>query len=431
MSRSSLLVLAVTRALVEAVPLAVGAAIVAVGFRRDAPLLPLWLDSAAAMVCWATIAPRVAPRVRVAAALSFAAAAAAIVVVLGGGIANPAWVVAGLASALYAGLLMWRAVAVAATATSWRTAAYANGATVVALAIAAIAFPVKRDVAMMAIAAGVAGTIALSTARAVEETFASRKGSQARTAPGWLSSLAVAIGAVLVAGAFPALGRVLGAMAEGTGPFVQAVLVIIVTPFVYLTEWLVRAILPLLLRIRIALPFVNLAPIDPQAEEEYARQFSLGAQVFLQRFAIVIVVLVTAALIARAVIARVVVTRASAPLERERIDGASITELVRAMFGAPDVGRATRPQGADPASRVRRAYWDLLAVSERAGPGWREPAQTPREHRAALEGAAWGRADAVVTAFERVRYGPGVVETDADEAEHALHELIAAVSARV
>ena len=77
------------------------------------------------------------------------------------------------------------------------------------------------------------------------------------------------------------------------------------------------------------------------------------------------------------------------------------------------------------------AYWDLLAVSERAGPGWREAAQTPREHRAAMAGAAWDRADAVVHAFERVRYGPGVLDADADEAERALHEVVAAVSAHV
>ena len=431
MSRSSLLILAITRVLVEAVPLAVGAAIVAVGFRRDAPLLSLWLDSAAAMVCWAAIAPLLAPRVRVAAALGFASASAIAVVLVGGGAADPLWVGAGLAGALYAGLLLWRAIAVAATVTSWRAAAYGNGAAVVGLAVAAIAFPAKGNAAAMAIAFGIAGTIALSTARAVEETFAGSKSSPARTAPGWLSSIAVALGAVLVAGAFPALGRALAAIAEGTGPFVQAALVIIVTPFVYLTEALVRAILPLLQRIRIALPFLGIAPLDPQAEEEYARQFSLEAQVFLQRFVIAIVVLVIAALIARAVISRVIATRASAPLEREGIDGATFLQLLRSMFGSRTLARAPRPQGDDAAARVRRAYWDLLAVSERAGPGWREAAQTPREHRAAMAGAAWDGADAVVHAFERVRYGPGVLDADADEAERALHEVVAAVSAHV
>ena len=116
-------------------------------------------------------------------------------------------------------------------------------------------------------------------------------------------------------------------------------------------------------------------------------------------------------------------------LERERIDGAGLSDLVRGLFARAGVIRAPRPSGDDPTSRIRRAYWDLLALSERAGPGWRAPAQTPREHRAALEGPAWDRADTIVSTFERTRYGRGAAASDADEAERALRDVAVAVSA--
>jgi hypothetical protein len=426
--RSSFLALAVARALVEACALAVAGATASVGFQRQAALLPLWLDTAAVLIAWIVLAPYTTTRVRTVMALGTVALGAALALLDVGGVGASDGLAALLGGAIYASVAAWRAVSIVVAIGSWRAAASSAATAAVALTVAALVLAAKRDVVVLAVVAGIASTIGLSLSRGVEETFAGGKTAEPRRFPGWLSSAIVALGSLLFAASFPRVGPELTDLGERIGPYVRALIVIVVTPFIYVIDAFVRAIVPLLLRIHIG-PTARVSPEQLQAEEEYAREFSLHAQAFLERVVIAIVLAVIAVFVARAVLARLAIARAPAALEREHIDGVAMSDLLRGLFAQAERVRPPRPAGEDPAARVRRAYWDLLALAERAGRGWRAPAQTPREHRAALEGAAWRRSDVVVAAFERIRYAGVASAKDADDAERALHEVAAAVAA--
>ena len=425
--RSSVAI-AAARSLVEACPLAVAAALSIRGLRREPSLLLLWVETAALLLAWTMLTPRLRQRDRALAAFATVLVVALAAVQWTGGRAEPSWPAAALVGSLYAAIVVWRSAAIDLTLGSWRAAAWAAGVAAVAITIVGPALGDASEVVVVAIAGGIAATVALSLARGLEETFALGQGGPTRGLPGWASSVAVAAGALVVAAVFPSLRPTLGDVAERLAPYAEALLVIIVTPFIYLVDAFVRAIIPLLLRIHIDIPARPISLEQQQAEAEYARAVSEQARILLERAVSVIVLAIVVALLARVVLARIASSRASAPLDRERIAGASLGELARDMFGASAPARASRPSGSDPAARVRRAYWDLLALAERAGPGWREPAQTPREHRAGLHGDLWSRADAVVAAFERFRYGPGARVSDAEEAERALRDVLDAVS---
>ena len=430
MSRSSQLVVAVARAIVEAAPLALAASVVALLFQRVPPALALFIDSAAVLVFWAAAGPVVGIRARLIAAGATAAAGGIVTASAVGGFAEPAWPAALLAGALYATTLVWRGLAVAATAASWRAAAWSGGSALVAIALAALLPHAKDAIGPIAIACGVAGTIALSTARGIEETFASDARGEARRAPGSVASILVGLGALALAAVFPQIGRYLHALADVLGPYAQELLILLVTPFVYLADAILRFLLPLLRQVRLAPPTFPMPPSDPAAEAEYARQLSVEAAVFLQRFFFALAVLVVVVLIARVVLARVALARAEATIEREAIEGESLGAMLGHLTRRVGAVRRSAPTGTDALARVRRAYWDLLRLAERAGPGWRAPAQTPREHARELTGDGWRGAGDVVAAFERARYAERASEADAEGAERAVRDLEAALSSR-
>ena len=132
------------------------------------------------------------------------------------------------------------------------------------------------------------------------------------------------------------------------------------------------------------------------------------------------------ALIARLVQERRALLPEGALLERERVEGIGLGATLRALFPRRR-GRSGPPaDDGSPAAALRRIYWRLLALGERRGAGWREPAETPAEHEARLArgAASWREAAPIVRAFEELRYGDREPErATVDAARDALRRL--------
>ena len=151
--------------------------------------------------------------------------------------------------------------------------------------------------------------VALSVSRGTEETFAASRSGPAKTLPGSAAAILVGFGAIVAALALPTVGALLGVAAEAVAPFVHALIVLIVTPFVYLVDALIRALLPLFRDFRLDLPRILLPRGTPIDDEETVRLLHAEAEVFLERFAIALALVLIAVLIARVVVARALVDR--------------------------------------------------------------------------------------------------------------------------
>jgi hypothetical protein len=109
----------------------------------------------------------------------------------------------------------------------------------------------------------------------------------------------------------------------------------------------------------------------------------------------------------------------AAELEHQPADGMSLGETLRGLFPRrPSRRRPPRDDGS-PSTRLRIAYWRLLALAERAGHGWRASGETPEEHHRKVTAADQRFAGALplVSAFEDLRYGER--EPDRETAERA------------
>lgn len=457
MPASSLVALLAARASAEALPLALLVVALSGQVGGHVGLQPAWLALAGGLLALAGVALAV-ERARFRADVAIAT----LVVALGG-----AWLTADrgiefqllgsrlIFAALLAAVVFWRGFAIPETLDSWREMAVVALLATLGASAASLHPTTRADLPLVAAAAGVLAAVGLSIARGSEELLAQRRRGTLRTRVAAAAALVLGVAAAAVVAFAPQLRRVAEVLAPGVEAFLFALFVLVVTPFAYLAAWIVEALLPILRRLQAT--EIPLPPFLQQVfgrrleelDEEYVRRMSEFSQAFLWTLLVIVVSAVLAYLLLRALLARRVLLPAGATLERERVVGMSLRELLRRLTARPP-DRPPRPGGDDPAARVRRAYWDLLALADRAGARWRMPHETPREHLGALgslagaaelagasasageaaRAAAWAPADALVSAFERVRYGERASAAEADAAERALADVRRAVTER-
>src|SRR5438105_12665359 len=95
---------------------------------------------------------------------------------------------------------------------------------------------------------------------------------------------------------------------------------------------------------------------------------------------VIVVLLVALVLFERAVRERRLTLPEGAQLERAAASGLTLGATLRSLFPRRAARRRAPPDDGTPAAALRIIYWRLLALAERAGPGWRAPPETPSEH---------------------------------------------------
>lgn len=437
MPASSLVALLAARAAAEALPLALVVVALSGQLGGQVALQPAWLALAGALLGLAGVAltlERARARADVAIATLVAALVAAWLTVdrqIDAALLGSRVIVA----ALLAAAVFWRAFTIPETLYSWRDMALVALLATLGASIASVHPVTRAELPLVAAAAGILAAVGLSMARGSEELLAEQRRGTLRTRVAAVSAVVLGASAVAVVAFAPQLRQLAAALAPKVESFLFALFVLIVTPLAYVAAWLAEALLPILLRLRefqIQLPPGLRELFGRRVDEfdaEYVRRMSEFSQLFLWTLLVIVVSAVLAFLLLRALLSRRVLLPAGASLEREHVTGMSLGDLLRRLTSRPQ-GHPPRPGGDDAAARVRRAYWDLLALAERAGARWRMPHETPREHLGELGDGAWAPATAVVNAFERVRYGERANAADAEVAERALAEVRRAVSER-
>lgn len=330
---------------------------------------------------------------------------------------------------------LWRVLSLARGLHRWREVRDGALFALVGVVLASLV-PGQLDRAALptlGLAVVVSAAVALSLARSTEElalAAAPVRGRPARSAATG-SAFVLGILAVAVALLMPTAQELLGSLAASIGPVLGDLLFLLLLPLgylaaslVYLFQWLGGLIAPGGLNIRFpALPRSPADELERLREIEELRPLVFGAvEVLIGLVALGFAV----ALIARLVQERRALLPEGAILERERVEGIGLGATLRALFPRRR-GRSGPPaDDGSPAAALRRIYWRLLALGERRGAGWREPAETPAEHEARLArgAASWREAAPIVRAFEDLRYGEREPErATVDAARDALRRL--------
>lgn len=437
MPLGSAIALVVARAAAEAMPLALVLVWSAAPLGGAIGLLPAWSGVGGALALLAGVAMSVdRRRVR----LGVAGATVAATLGVAWLTAEPSIALASLASralvaALAGAALLWRGFAIPEGAHTWRAMSYASlGAT---LAAAAATFTPAARADLPPVALVTAGLVAmgLSVARGSEELLAERRRGRVRVRAAAVAAMLLGLAAIAAVALGPLFRRFAETVAPALESLLFAALVLLVTPFAYVAEWLVPVLLAIGQALQRAgesfrLPSLFGQQRDPVAEEEYARQLAAQSEFVLRALVVLAIAIALAFLVMRYLLSRRVLLPEGASFERSAIDGMGLGELLRRMTRRPRDTRPPRPSGGDAAARVRRAYWDLLDLAERAGGRWRASHETPGEHLASLGDRVFKGAADVVRAFERVRYGDRASDADAAAAEAALGDVRRAVAQR-
>lgn len=318
---------------------------------------------------------------------------------------------------------LWRALGIARGMQRWREVR--NGALLALGAIVAASLvpgPIDRSALPgLALLVAVVGAVALSLARATEELALATGQVRGRPAASSATGTAFALGmlAVGAALALPTAQALLGEVARTVGPALGEAVFLILLPLgyvaaslVYLALWLRELLRPTGVEIRP--PAMGLPRADDQErlrEVEQMRPIVFGAiEVLIALVALGFAV----ALVARLVQERRALLPSGASLDRERVEGIGLGATLGALLPRRAARAGPPADDGTAAAAIRRLYWRLLEIAERAGPGWREPAETPAEHEGRLVSAAarWREAAPIVRAFEALRYG----ERDPDAA---------------
>ena len=336
-------------------------------------------------------------------------------------------------------ILLWRVLSAARGLNRWREVRNDMLLSLFLVIVAALdPGPIDRDpLPALGLTVAVAGAVALSLARAVEELSVGKRNVTGRAPPATATGTALLLGAVALAAVvfLPVLQALVAETGRLLAPVLSNVLFAILLPLGYLAGWIAYAVLWLRDALHLGPFLVPQPPTNPYSdnddlarrlrEMEEQRPYVFGA---IEIVIAVVAVLVAIALVGRLITERRAQVAAGVEIEREAAEGIGL----RAMLGLILPRRASRPHpppdDGTPSGRLRRIYWALLDLAERQGPGRRAASETPAEHERRLleNGVRWRDASAIVRAFEDLRYG----EIDPDPATVArAREALARVEA--
>jgi hypothetical protein len=323
--------------------------------------------------------------------------------------------------------LLWRVLTIARGGLRWTDARNAAPLAAVAIAVAVLG-PWHVDRAPFAVLAlfvvAVSG-LALSLARTTEELALSRgTGGSVRVSSATSATVVVAIVAIIAAALVPLAQDVLTSVGAFLGPIVERVLLVVILPIAVLAGWLIELLRPM---VNGKLPEMPASPLgQPRDDEELLRQIEASRPFVFGALELVIVAF--AALVALILLERMLRERrlglpAGVTLEREHAEGIGFMDTLRALRPRRRVRRSPPRDDGTAAAALRLLYWRFLAIAERRGAGWREVAETPREHamRIASADASWRVGSPIVAAFEELRYGGR--DPDADTLARARRSL--------
>lgn len=432
--RRAQILIAASRALSEAVTLTAAAAVLDALTSARAPLP---VAATALAVFGVTLVLSAILRERGTVRQSAALAA----IVIGGAVAwslilpaRPPDVLGVLTRIIGFGLLgeayLWRLIGVARGAQRWREV---RNATLLALFVVIVAAlspgPIDRGpLPTLGLLVAVAGAVALSLSRSVEELSLGTRQIGGKAAPAAATGAAFVLGTLAIVAALllPAAQALLEDLARQVGPVLSNVLFTILLPLGYLASWFVYAALWLRDLLGIGRfpqlrpppsPFADDDELQRRLREmEEQRPYVFGAvEVVIALFALLFAIVIVARLIEE----RRTVLAEGVEIERESVEGIGLGATLGLMF--PRRAARPRPPADDGtnAGRLRRIYWSLLDLAQRSGPGWRETAETPAEHERRLIGSGprWRDASEIVRAFEDLRYGE--IDPDGDTVARA------------
>jgi hypothetical protein len=323
-----------------------------------------------------------------------------------------------IAFVIVAEVYLWRVVSLARGAVRWSDARNAVPFGAAALAIVAVA-PIPVDHAPLvplALIFVAASAVALSVARSAEElSLTAGTAGRARLSSANSVVFAVGVAALVAALAAPAVDQILRDLGEALAPAFDELLFMLLLPLGYLAALVYAFLAPLLRRWSLFVPPANPAtPSDDLAllrEIERTRPLVIGG---VEIIIVIVIILVALVLLERAVRERRLTLPEGAELERTAASGLTLGATLRSLFPRRSVRRRAPRDDGTPASALRLIYWRLLALADRAGPGWRAPAETPSEHQLRITGAdpRWAAASPIVAAFEDLRYGERLPDLD-------------------
>jgi hypothetical protein len=339
-----------------------------------------------------------------------------------------------IAFVILAEVYLWRVVSLARGAIRWSDARNAVPFGAVALAVVAVApIPVDRTPLVPLTLVFVAvSAVALSVARSAEElSLTTGAAGPARLSSANSVVFALGIAALIAALAAPAVDQVLRDLGDALAPGFDDLLFTLLLPLGYLAALMFAILQPILQRWSLFGP--RPAEFHPNDDVALMREIERTRPLVIGGFEIIIVIvvlLVALVLLERAVRERRLALPEGVQLERSAVAGLTIGATLLSLFPRrPARRRAPRDDGTA-AAALRLIYWRLLALADRAGPGWRAVAETPSEHQRRIAGvdARWAVASPIVGAFEDLRYGElAPDEATVAQARDALRAVEAAI----
>jgi hypothetical protein len=316
-----------------------------------------------------------------------------------------------IAFVIVAEVYLWRVVSLARGAVRWSDARNAVPFGAVALALASVApVPIDRTpLVPLALIFVAASAVALSVARSAEElSLTAGTAGPARLSSANSVVFAVGVAALVAALAAPAVDQVLRDLGDALAPALDELLFMLLLPLGYLAALVYAVLEPLLRRWSLFVPTRDPAtPSDDLAllrEIERTRPLVVGG---VEIIIVIVVIAIALVLLDRAVRERRLTLPEGAELERSAASGLTLGATLRSLFPRRSARRRAPHDDGTPASSLRLIYWRLLALAERAGQGWRAPAETPAEHHVRIThtDSRWAAASSIVAAFEDLRYG--------------------------